>query len=125
MIDADLGAALEGTLDLGSAVERQRARQVRRRRRRATAPVVRFEDADDGKGGTVIEVRADDEPGLVYRIAATLAELGMDISLAKIATEKNQALDVFYVSNAEGTALSTGEQAAVERALVDALTDRP
>ena len=52
----------------------------------------------------------------------TLAELGMDISLAKIATEKNQALDVFYVSNAEGSPLSPGEEAAVRRALMEALT---
>jgi len=120
-IDADIGAALEGRLDLASAVDRQRARQMRRRRKRATPPVVRFEDADE-PGRTVIEVKADDEPGLVYRIAATLAELGMNISLAKIATEKSQALDIFYVSNAAGAALSPGEQAAVERALVEALT---
>jgi len=120
-IDADIGAALEGRLDLASAVDRQRARQMRRRRKKATPPVVRFDTADE-PGRTVMEVKADDEPGLVYRIAATLAELGMNISLAKIATEKNQALDVFYVSNSAGTALSPGEQAAVERALVEALS---
>jgi len=120
-INADIGAALDGRLDLASAVERQRARQIQRRRRRATPPAVRFDEAD---GRTVIEVRADDEPGLVYRIAATLAELGMNISLAKIATEKNQALDVFYVNNSEGAMLSAGERAAVERSLVDALTYR-
>jgi [protein-PII] uridylyltransferase len=119
-IDTDIGAALDGRLDLASAVDRQRARQMRRRRKRATPPVVRFDQADE-PGRTVIEVKADDEPGLVYRIAATLTELGMNISLAKIATEKNQALDVFYVSNSAGTALSPGEQAAVERALVEAL----
>lgn len=120
-IDADIGAALAGRLDLASAVDRQRARQMRRRRRKSTPPVVRFDESDE-PGRTVIEVKADDEPGLVYRIAATLAELGMSISLAKIATEKNQALDIFYVSDAAGTALSPGEQAAVERALVEALT---
>ena len=119
-IDADIGAALEGSLNLASAVDRQRARQMRRRRKRATPPVVRFDEADE-PGRTVIEVKADDEPGLVYRIAATLAELGMSISLAKIATEKHQALDIFYVSNAAGTALSPGEQAAVERALLESL----
>jgi [protein-PII] uridylyltransferase len=120
-INADIGAALDGRLDLASAVERQRARQIQRRRRRATPPAVRFDEAD---GRTVIEVRADDEPGLVYRIAATLAELGMNISLSKIATEKNQALDVFYVNNSEGAMLSPGERAAVERSLVEALTYR-
>ncbi len=119
-IDADLVAALEGDLDLATAVERQRARQVRRRRRRVP-PAVRFETPEVPNGRTVLEVRANDEPGLVYSIAATLAGLGMNISLAKIATEKNQALDVFYVSNAEGTSLSPAEEAAVERALLEVL----
>ena len=84
-------------------------------------PVVRFEEPETPDGRTVIEVRANDEPGLVYTIAATLAELGMDISFAKIATEKNQALDIFYVSNAEGSALSSREVATVQRALMEAL----
>jgi [protein-PII] uridylyltransferase len=124
-IDADIAAALEGRLNLATAVERQRTRQVRRKRKRATPPVVLFEKSDDPYGGTVVEVRADDEPGLVYRIAATLAQLGMDIALAKIATEKNQALDVFYVTNPAGEALSPGEQAAVERSLIEMLTQGP
>jgi [protein-PII] uridylyltransferase len=121
-IDQAVAAALAGTLDLESAVERQRARQVRRRRRRSSTAVVRFDEPENGDGRTVIEVRADDEPGLVYRIATTLAQLGMDISFAKISTEKHLALDVFYVSNAAGDALSPGEQAAVERALLEALS---
>jgi UTP:GlnB (protein PII) uridylyltransferase len=49
----------------------------------------------------------------------------MDIALAKIATEKNQALDVFYVTNPAGEALSPGEQAAVERSLIEMLTQGP
>ena len=70
-----------------------------------------------------MEVRADDEPGLVYRIARTLARLGVGISFAKIATEKTHALDVFYVSNGRGEGLSAEECADVERALVATLTD--
>jgi [protein-PII] uridylyltransferase len=69
----------------------------------------------------VVEVRAEDEPGLVYRIAATLAALGLDISFAKIATEKTQALDVFYVTDTEGRKLAPGRLAAVEAALLEAL----
>jgi [protein-PII] uridylyltransferase len=123
-IDADLAAALEGSLDVAAAVERERARQVRRRRRRKPAPVtVHFEEPEAPGGRTVIEVRADDEPGLVYRISATLAKLGIDISLAKIATEKSHALDVFYVTNARGSALLPEEQAEVERALSEVLAN--
>jgi [protein-PII] uridylyltransferase len=82
--------------------------------------VVHF-DAGASPRSTVVEVRADDEPGLVYRITRALADLGLDISLAKIATEKSQALDVFYVTDGSGRALSAGDLQRVEVALLEAL----
>ena len=124
-IEADLVAALEGHHDVDEAVARRWAERPRRRKRKSpTPPVVRFEPPDSA-GRSVIEVRADDEPGLVYRIARCLAELGLDISFAKIATEKNQALDVFYVTRADGSALEEDDQTRVEAALVAALTPQP
>jgi [protein-PII] uridylyltransferase len=120
-IEADLVAALEGRYDVDAAVLRWHASLPRRTRRKAPAPpVVRFEASDAGER-TVVEVRADDEPGLVYRIAGTLAQLGFNISLAKIATEKSQALDVFYVTHADGRALDAHELPGVEAALLAAL----
>jgi [protein-PII] uridylyltransferase len=120
-IEADLVAALEGRYDLEAAVARWRAQQSRRGRRRApTRPVVRFEEPD-ATGRTVVEVRADDEPGLVYRIARTLAQLGLNISLAKIATEKSHALDVFYVTDAAGRTVAAEDLPRIEAALLSAL----
>ena len=119
-ITEEIEEVLEGSRDPAGSVERQRTRQLRRRRRRpSAAPIVRFVQPD-ASGRTVVEVRADDEPGLVYRIATTLARLELDISLAKISTEKNQALDVFYVTD-EGAPLGTERHREVERALLDAL----
>jgi [protein-PII] uridylyltransferase len=80
-------------------------------------PQIRFE-WPDALGRTLIEVRSDDEPGLVYRLAATLAAGGLDISFAKIATEKNQALDVFYVTWAEGRPPNHEWTTALEASLV-------
>ena len=97
---------------------------TRPKRRRLLAPVIRF-DSEASAVATVVEVRAEDEPGLVYRIAATLAALGLDISFAKIATEKTQALDVFYVTETAGGKLAPGRLASVERALLEALTPPP
>jgi [protein-PII] uridylyltransferase len=74
---------------------------------------------------TVIEVRAEDEPGLAYRIASSLRQGGLDIALAKLATDKSHAFDVFYVTTAAGGTLDAAESARVEAALVAALDPRP
>jgi [protein-PII] uridylyltransferase len=52
---------------------------------------------------TVIEVQADDRVGLGYQIAKTLADLDLNITFAKLATEKAHAFDVFYVQDREGS----------------------
>ena len=60
----------------------------------------------------MIEVRASDRPGLAFTLADALAQLGLDISFAKIATAKALALDVFYVTDDRGTQARGGEPAA-------------
>ena len=124
-IESDLVAAVEGRHDVEAAVARSRSRAPRRGRRRPPmSPAVQF-DSVQGGGPTVIEVRADDEPGLVYRIANTLTSLGLNIVLAKIATEKSHALDVFYVAAGSGAGLSQEAIPAVEEALLAALAPKP
>ncbi|MEX2467362.1 MAG: [protein-PII] uridylyltransferase [Gemmatimonadota bacterium] len=118
-ITEEVQAVVEGARDPAKAVERQRTRQMRRRRRSPAPTVVRFVPPD-ASGRTVLEVRTDDEPGVVYRLATTFSELGLDITLAKIATEKNQALDVFYVTE-DGGPLGADRHPEVEKALLDAL----
>jgi [protein-PII] uridylyltransferase len=62
---------------------------------------VRFDNqASDSR--TVIEVETEDRLGVLYVISQVLAELGLDISLAKVSTEKGAAIDSFYVSDADG-----------------------
>jgi len=48
---------------------------------------------------TVIEVIAEDRIGLLYNITDTLFRLDLDIYIAKISTEANKAIDVFYVTD--------------------------
>jgi [protein-PII] uridylyltransferase len=116
-----LEETVRGVRDPAVAVERQRTRQSRRRKGRTAKPAeVRF-DLPDALGRTLIEVRADDEPGVLYRIASTFATLGLDISFAKVATEKNQALDVFYVERIGGGPLPETRHAEIRSALVGAL----
>ncbi len=121
-VEEGLRGAIEGRYDVEEAVRRWQAKARPRRRRRLPPgrPGVSF-DNDASASRTVVEVRADDQPGLVHRIAITLAGNGMTIHLAKIATEKSQALDVFYVTDFGGQKLTEGQMHHVERALLRAL----
>ncbi|HUY19080.1 MAG TPA: [protein-PII] uridylyltransferase [Candidatus Binataceae bacterium] len=51
---------------------------------------------------TVVDVFTQDRLGLLFTITHTMFELGLVIHLARISTNADQALDVFYVSNREG-----------------------
>ena len=86
-------------------------------------PAVRF-DSTASAESSVVEVRAEDEPGLAYRIASVLSAHGLNIGFAKIATEKSHALDVFYVTDAAGAKLEREEMLRLEAALSAALDPR-
>ncbi|MDQ3368254.1 MAG: [protein-PII] uridylyltransferase [Myxococcota bacterium] len=53
---------------------------------------------DDSTQATIIEVSTRDRVGVLYAITQTLADLGLDISLAKVSTEGEKVADVFYVT---------------------------
>jgi [protein-PII] uridylyltransferase len=73
---------------------------------------------------TVIEITCPDRVGLLYLITRTLAEAGLDIASARIATEIDKALDTFYVTDSQGRQV-TDEPGLVgiRRALQDALVN--
>jgi [protein-PII] uridylyltransferase len=71
---------------------------------------------------TVLEVRAADRPGLLHAIGQALAEVGVDLRSAHIATHAGQAVDVLYVGEPDGSILSPPRVAAAVAALVDAGT---
>lgn len=62
---------------------------------------------------TVIDVRAQDRLGLLYVISSTLSDLDVDVALAKIATEQDQAMDVFYVTEKDGTKVTEEDRMGV------------
>ena len=57
---------------------------------------------------TIVEVFAKDRPGLLFRLAQALHELGLSISLSKINTEGTRVADVFYVSELDGSKIVRG-----------------
>ncbi|MDQ1482490.1 MAG: [protein-PII] uridylyltransferase [Actinomycetota bacterium] len=58
------------------------------------------------KDSTVIEIRAQDRPGLLHEIGMTFARAGLSVHSAHIATYAGQTLDTFYVSEFGGKTLS-------------------
>ncbi len=126
-VEEQLREAIAGRLDVRAAVERWRERTPSKLRRAwgrvSRSPSVRF-DQEASATATVVEVRTQDRPGLAWTIAEALAQLGLDISFAKIATAKAVALDVFYVTDGRGSKLEAESLPRVEKALLAALGER-
>jgi [protein-PII] uridylyltransferase len=72
---------------------------------------------------TMIEVETEDRLGLLYAISRTFAELGVDISGARIVTERGAAIDSFYVCEFNGGKITDpGRLTAIEARLREAIT---
>ncbi|MGI8758703.1 MAG: [protein-PII] uridylyltransferase [Acidimicrobiales bacterium] len=116
--------ALDGRLAL-SARMAERSRTTRRRPAGASLlapPRVRVDDHASATS-TVVEVRAPDRVGALYRITAALGELDLDIRSAKVATLGSEVVDTFYVRTASGAKLTDRQHMReLERAVLHALS---
>jgi len=56
-------------------------------------------DQESSENYTILEVQAQDQPGLLYQITRTIFEQGLDIHFAKISTRAEKVFDVFYLQN--------------------------
>jgi len=104
LVTADLRRMLEGRLDVQERLER-RARAVRPHGSHAPPPKVTLVD-NASSSATVVEVRAHDEPGLLWRIGRALGECGLNVQAARVETLGAEAVDVFYVTDAAGGLLT-------------------
>jgi [protein-PII] uridylyltransferase len=76
--------------------------------------------ADDSAQATIVEVATRDRVGVLYAITHAIAELGLDISLAKVATEGEKVADVFYVTRNGARIIDAAERARIVARLADA-----
>jgi len=104
LVAADLRRMLEGRLDVQDRLER-RARAVRPPGTAAPPPKVTLVDGAS-ESATVVEVRAHDEPGLLWRIGRALGECGLNVRAARVETLGAEAVDVFYVTDSTGGLLT-------------------
>jgi len=79
-------------------------------------------DNQASQTSTVIEISTEDRVGLLYLISQKMANLGLDIQLAKILTERGAAIDTFYVRTWDGQRIGEGEhEQYVQAQLLEAL----
>jgi [protein-PII] uridylyltransferase len=119
-VEMTLAGALSGEIDVASGVE-ARARDYRRLDRPPGKVVVDV-DRDASDTDTLFEVHADDDVGLLYRLATTFVAFDLDVRVAKVQTLGERVVDVFYVRNAAGEKVGDeGVVRQVRRALVAAI----
>ena len=102
---ADVRALLSGRRKADPPSQRERLR-----------PSVEFDNEASGHA-TLVEIMAEDKPGLLYELATVFSETGCNIEVVLIDTEAHKALDVFYVTRA-GEKLKDSDLGAVEERLL-------
>ena len=118
-------AALEGTLPLAERLN-QRETDYRQNGTRAAPPRISWHNGEvSGAATGIVEVRASDRAGLLYRLSAAITEQGLDVTAARIETLGGDAVDCFYVCNPSGAAVDAGQRERVEAALVAATHGAP
>lgn len=93
-------------------------------KRRRTVPVKRIEPSisftnEVSETATLIEMVAEDRPGLLYDVASAISSTGANIEVVLVDTEAHKALDVFYVT-AEKRKLTEEHRQRLKAKLIDA-----
>lgn len=106
-------------VDLDELIAKQtRARTLYQAYTGEQIPLQLLLDNEASEERSLIEIEAEDRIGLLYTISQTLAELELNITAAKICTEKGAAIDSFYVNEKGGGKIEPSERwATIEKTL--------
>jgi [protein-PII] uridylyltransferase len=79
-------------------------------------------DNESSETRTAIEIQTEDRVGLLHAISQALTELDLNITAAKIVTEKGAAIDTFYISElSEQKIVDASRQDFIARKVRDAI----
>ena len=116
--------SVEGVLDGKAALEtllKGRVSATRGRSPKITVETrISFDDFSSAHC-TLLEIIAQDHPGLLYEMGSALARLGCNIEVALIDTEGHKAIDVFYLT-AQGKKLTSQKQELLREVLQGTLS---
>jgi [protein-PII] uridylyltransferase len=115
-LEQDLRGALSGQIDLPARLAAREPAAL------ADAPAARVEIlADVSDNATVLEVRAQDAPGLLHRVASAVSSTGVDVRAARVDTLGSSVIDVFYLVSPDGTPLEPAAAVSVRDTVAEAL----
>jgi [protein-PII] uridylyltransferase len=106
---ADLVGVFDERIDLQARLAQREAAYAKPTVVVASA---RIEVVDASQRANVIEVRSHDGPALLHRIGLAFAQSGVAVQSAQVSTMGSEAVDVFYITDAQGNKL---DQSSVDR----------
>lgn len=105
---AELRHAITGNGDIDAKVRARTSRAPQRRGFVAPPPRVNFV-LNASERADVLEVRAHDEPALLWRVGHVIAQVGMTVLSARVSTLGSEAIDVLYVCRVDGSRLTADD----------------
>ena len=110
--DRRLRDVVSGATDVTALLKSKEGSVLARRSLVRRTPVVHF-DTGHSQRYTVLELVADDAPGLLHRVSRVISDHGVDVDLVLISTEGQKAIDVFHITRG-GSKLSEGDEASLK-----------
>ncbi len=102
-LEQDINLALNYRLDVSSRLHSKiNAAGMRTKRQVQQLQKEVIIDNKTSERFTIVEVYCGDRPGTLYHLTQTLSDFGLDIHQARIATEVEQLIDIFYVTSDNG-----------------------
>ena len=124
-LESDLNLAVNYRLDVGLQLH-NKLQIVGYRPKRKVQQLEKkvILDNESSRRFTVIEVYGGDRPGTLYQLTQTLSDFRLDIHRARIATEVEQLIDVFYVTQPDDSKVEdTALQDRIRHALLHIIGD--
>jgi [protein-PII] uridylyltransferase len=105
-VERDLNLAINYRLDVGYQLhERTQPQSYQTQRQVQQLECKVIIDNETSQQYSIVEVYGGDNRSALYQLTQTLADFGLTIHRARIATEVEQLIDIFYVTTQSGAKL--------------------